>query len=255
MAVDPTGAVYVSGSSNGQASLVKIDPAGTPPVIINSFGIESAIQPPSAFSPFYVAPGELITIVGQNLGPSATVMAKLDSTGQLPFVVGATSVSFGNYSAPIISIQDDLIVCFAPFEIRFYKDIRQGGWTNFELRAGRCFTQRTLRLGDRQSRWKRQLGEPSGAARFGADPVCHRTWPHFSAQPGWRRQRAASTRAGAGVTVYFNDNQIQPQFAAAADGLIAGITQVNIQIPVGTYASNMALQRERTRWRKSTLSK
>ena len=42
-----------------------------------------------------------------------------------------------------------------------------------------------------------------------------------------------------GVSAYINSNQVQPQFAAAADGLIAGITQVNLQIPVETYSSNI----------------
>jgi uncharacterized protein (TIGR03437 family) len=42
----------------------------------------------------------------------------------------------------------------------------------------------------------------------------------------------------AGVTAYFNNNPVQPQFAAAAAGLVAGITQVNLQVPVATYSAN-----------------
>ena len=64
-----------------------------------------------------IAPGELISITGQHLGPRTTVMAQLDATGRLPFQVGATSVAFDGYIAPLISVQDNLIVCFAPFEI------------------------------------------------------------------------------------------------------------------------------------------
>ena len=40
------------------------------------------------------------------------------------------------------------------------------------------------------------------------------------------------------VTVDINGNRVQPQFAGAADGMIAGLTQVNVQIPVATYLSN-----------------
>jgi uncharacterized protein (TIGR03437 family) len=43
------------------------------------------------------------------------------------------------------------------------------------------------------------------------------------------------------ISVYINDNNpVVPQFVAAADGLVAGITQINVQIPVATYSSNVA---------------
>jgi hypothetical protein len=37
---------------------------------------------------------------------------------------------------------------------------------------------------------------------------------------------------------YIDTSQVQPQFVAAADGLVAGITQVNMQVPVASYSSN-----------------
>jgi uncharacterized protein (TIGR03437 family) len=40
------------------------------------------------------------------------------------------------------------------------------------------------------------------------------------------------------VTAYIDGNPVQPQFAGAAQGLVAGITQVNLQIPVASYSSN-----------------
>ena len=40
------------------------------------------------------------------------------------------------------------------------------------------------------------------------------------------------------ITIYMNENQLQPQYVSSADGLVAGITQVNLQIPVGTYPSS-----------------
>jgi uncharacterized protein (TIGR03437 family) len=40
------------------------------------------------------------------------------------------------------------------------------------------------------------------------------------------------------VTTWVGVQQVQPQFVAAADGLIAGITQINLQIPVAAYSSD-----------------
>jgi uncharacterized protein (TIGR03437 family) len=41
------------------------------------------------------------------------------------------------------------------------------------------------------------------------------------------------------VFAYIDSNLVQPQFVAAAYGLVAGITQVNVRVPVATYASNL----------------
>jgi uncharacterized protein (TIGR03437 family) len=40
------------------------------------------------------------------------------------------------------------------------------------------------------------------------------------------------------VMPYLDSNPVLAQFVAAAAGLVAGITQVNLQIPVATYSSN-----------------
>jgi uncharacterized protein (TIGR03437 family) len=40
------------------------------------------------------------------------------------------------------------------------------------------------------------------------------------------------------VSASIGTNQVQPQFVAAAAGLVAGITQVNLPIPVAPYGSN-----------------
>ncbi len=239
LAVDPSGAVYLSGSSNGQASLVKIDPTGTPPVIISSIGMDSTIQPPSAYIPFYVAPGELINIVGQNLGPSSTVMAKLDSTGQLPFVVGSTSVSFGDYSAPIVSIQDNLIVCVTPFEISGSTKIsvKVDGQTSNSVQVGVFPSAPYILTIVNQDGSINSANHPAPQGSVLMIYVTGLGLTSPLSQDGSVSAPPLPVPA-AGVSVYLNENPVQPQFLAAADGLIAGITQVNVQIPVGTYSSN-----------------
>jgi uncharacterized protein (TIGR03437 family) len=43
----------------------------------------------------------------------------------------------------------------------------------------------------------------------------------------------------ASISASINGSQVQPEFVAAAAGLVAGITQINVQIPVATYSSNI----------------
>jgi uncharacterized protein (TIGR03437 family) len=243
----PKGAIYVSGTRQyssslpaNPASLAKIDPAGTPPVIINAIGSASSAAADSlAFSP-EIAPGELISIAGQRLGPSTTVMAQLDATGRLPFLVGATSVSFDGYIAPLISVQDGLIVCFAPFEITRSTEVtvtvdgqksnpvRIGVWDSAPYFLAIVNQDGTMNSADHPAPqgsvvtlYVTGLGLTSPLSQDGS----------VSAPP--------LPVPVASISVSINGNQVQPQFVAAAAGLVAGITQINVQIPVATYPSNI----------------
>jgi uncharacterized protein (TIGR03437 family) len=235
LAVDPTGAIYVSGSSGSKASLVKIDPTATPPVTISSIGPASAS---SASSP-YLAPGELINIVGQHLGPSTTVMAQLDATGQLPFLVGATSVSFGNYLAPLISVQDGLIVCFTPFEI--------GGPTEVTVTVDGQKSNSVLVGVSPSAPYVLAIVNQDGKTNSASHPAPQGSVVTFYltglgltsplSQDGSISMPPLPVPA-ASVSADINGNQVQPQYVGAAYGLAAGITQVNVQIPVATYPAN-----------------
>ncbi len=254
LAQDPSGEIYVSGSGlpvsgppknavgSSSVFLAKIDPAGTPAIVIDAIGVSATYQIVSNPTNVYastVAPGELIGITGQHLGPSMTAMAQLDSTGHLPYVVDATSVSFNGYLAPLISVQDGLIVCFAPFEIN--------GPTNVTVTVD---------------------GQSSTPVRVAVQP----TAPYILSiinQDGSMNSAAHPAPQGSVVTFYItglgltsplsqdgsisapplpmplmqvsghiDGNPVTPQFVAAADGLVAGITQVNMQIPVANYSSN-----------------
>jgi len=253
LAIDPSGSIYVSGTaqyatsvhknggygSGNTAELIKIDPASAPPVIINAIGPTAS---PVAIPPVFnlgIAPGELLGIVGQHLGPSATVMAQLDSTGRLPFQVDSTSVAFDGYIAPLISVQDGLIVAFAPFEISGSTEV-------------------TVTVDGQKSNSVRVAVEPSapyflaivnqdGTANSASHPAPQGSVVTFYvtglgltsplSQDG-SVNAAPLPVPVAPITIYMNEKQVQPQYVASADGLVAGITQVNVPIPVGTYASN-----------------
>jgi uncharacterized protein (TIGR03437 family) len=239
LAMDPSGTIYVSGTSGSKASLVKIDPAGTPPVIINSIEMNSTLQAPSPFIPFQIAPGELINIVGQNLGPANTVMAQLDATGHLPYLVGATSVSFGEYSAPLISVQDNLIVCFSPFEV--------SGSTQVTVKVDGQSSNSVLVSVVTSAPYVLEIVNQDGSINSANHPAPQGSVVTFYvtglgitsplSQDGSVSAPPLPVPV-ATVNVDINGNQLQPQFAGAADGMIAGLTQVNVQIPVATYSSN-----------------
>jgi uncharacterized protein (TIGR03437 family) len=257
LAMDPSGSIYVSGTtqvsgglkkntgfgSGNIASLVKIDPAATPPVVINSIGVSTTNKavPGSSVSSIFpqIAPGELIDITGQHLGSSETLNAKLDSTGRLPFQLGATSVYFDGYLAPLISIQDGLIVCFAPFEITSKSEVTVivDGQRSNMVRVGVAASAPTILT----------IVNPDGTVNSAAHPAPAGSVITFYVTglgvtfPLSQDGSVSAPPLPVPVTpvmVYLDGMQITPQFAAAADGLVAGITQVNVQLPASGLPAN-----------------
>ena len=252
IAQDPGGAIYVSGSGlaassppknvpfTNDASLTKINPNSSPQVIIDFVGPSAPNQKVNTpVNPYasYVAPGELIAITGQNLGPSDTVMAKLDQTGHLPFVVSGTSVSFNDLSAPLISVQDSLIVCFVPFEV--------SGITNIMVTAN-----------GQQSAPVRAVAPPT--APYILTIVNQDGTVNSSSHPAPQGSIVAIYVTGLGITTPLSQdgsvsypplpvpaapivadvgqNPVQPAAVTAAYGLVAGITQINLPIPKADYS-------------------
>lgn len=244
LARDLNDAIYVSGT-NGlnsanppSALLIKIDPSGTPPVIINSIGPESAASSLPLLNSF-IAPGELISIGGQHLGPSDTVMAKLDATGRLPFQVGATSVAFDGYIAPLISVQDNLIVCFAPFEITGSAEVTVtvDGQHSNSVRVGVQPSSGNILVIVNQDGTVNSADHPAPKGSVLTIYVTGLGLTSPLSQDGSVSAPPLPVPV-VPVTVTIDGHSVQPQFAAAADGLVAGITQVNVQIPVTTYSLN-----------------
>ena len=251
LAQDPSGAIYVSGSGIGissppknapsttDASLTKIDPNGTAAIIIDSVGPSATNQtvnnPINPFETF--APGELIQITGQNLGPSSTVIAQLDQTGQLPFAVSGTRVMFNDYFAPIISVQDSLIVCFVPFEISGMTNVTVtvNGQQSAPVRAAAVATAPYILIIVNQDG---TVNSPSHPAPQGSTVVTYVTGLGITtplSQDGSVSYPPLAAPA-ASVSVSIGGNPVQPSAILAADGLVAGITQVNVTIPAGDYS-------------------
>ena len=232
LAVGPAG-IYQAGSSGSSLEVARIDPLMSPAVHIDSITPMSGFTPDVAtrFAPG-VAPGQLIEIKGRSLGPPAKVNAELDAVGRLPFVLGSTFVSFGNIPAPLISVQSESIVCFAPFEV--------GATTQISVTSN---GQKSNTV---------QVGVPASSPQVlnivNADGTLNSA--DHPAKPG---STIAIYVSGLGQTnplsvdglvstaplavplatvrVFLQGTQLLPANVSAAAGLVAGISQVNVPLP------------------------
>jgi len=64
-----------------------------------------------------VAPGEIITIFGSGLGPTGVVTFQLDSSGHFPTILAGTQVLFDGVAAPLLFVQAGQIGAIVPYEV------------------------------------------------------------------------------------------------------------------------------------------
>ena len=110
-----------NGKSGGDPNTVYFL-AGVPNGSSAPRGILGSIAPPAAISAIYngaggqstaVAPGEIVSIIGQTVGASPAVSVTIPASGTLGTTLAATSVTFNGLSAPILyssSVQTSVIV-------------------------------------------------------------------------------------------------------------------------------------------------
>lgn len=106
-AMDSSGSVYFAGGT----LIEKQDFSQDPPMAA------TCILGTTEYWSDAVAPGEIISIYGRNIGPAKGVVGVLDSTQRLPFTLGGVSVTFNGALAPLLYAQAGQINAIVPFEV------------------------------------------------------------------------------------------------------------------------------------------
>jgi uncharacterized protein (TIGR03437 family) len=179
----------------------------------------------------------LIAITGQHLGPAATINAQLDATGRLPFVLGSTTVQFNGAVAPLLSVQDGLIVCVAPFEISGITELT----VNVDGQSSQSLRVQVSQTVPYVLSLTNQDGTPNGPnhpAPQGSVVTLYMTGLGVTtplSQDG--TVNAAPLPAPVvPLSASINGTTVPIQFGGAAYGLLAGIAQVNVYVPVAKYS-------------------
>jgi uncharacterized protein (TIGR03437 family) len=120
LALDSSGLAYVAGAtvanyaSGAQSAYVaKIDPTPTPVAINSIESPDPAVTPSASIG---IAPGEVLQILGNNLGP-ATATPGVIQSGVLETTVAGVGVTFDGVAAPLLSVSAQQIEVMAPFEL------------------------------------------------------------------------------------------------------------------------------------------
>ena len=129
LAIDPTqrGVLYAATvtaglfkTTNGGASWQGTGQRFEPLPLITAAGIVGAAD----FMGGGVAPGEIVSIFGQDMGPSDGVIPGFDpETGRLPASVEGVGVFFGGTPAPLFFVRGDQINAQVPYEVAGFDQV------------------------------------------------------------------------------------------------------------------------------------
>lgn len=183
-----------------------------------------------------VAPGEVVSIFGEGLGPVAGVSSSFDAAGKLPVSLAGVSVSFNGVAAPLYFAQAGQVNAQAPYEI-----------------AGQAFADVAVSYNGLTSATERVLLAPShpgvfprlfnqdGTVNSPANPAAPRSVVVlFATGQGVTRPASQTGKVAAApypepaepVVLRIGGRPAELLFAGQAPGT-AGVIQINARLPEG----------------------
>jgi uncharacterized protein (TIGR03437 family) len=250
LAVDPTGLLHVA----GPAGIVStVPPSGTPAMRI--FGIANA-----AYGPVLgrIVAAEVISIYGPHIGPTTPAWATADSSGLLPTSLAGVQVLFNGVAIPLLYVSDSQINAVAPQSATpnslMTVRIVSNGVTSPDFQAVAIAAEpEVFRNADGNAAALNQDGTLNSAANPAKAGSIVSIWATGTGSIYPRpRDGQISTAAQdyyccqVAMSPDYSLGPIPPPapvvyYAGAAPGMVAGVVQINFQIPApyihnpGTY--------------------
>jgi uncharacterized protein (TIGR03437 family) len=212
-------------------------------------GIETVVNAAS-FTNSAVAPGELIAIYGNVIGPSAPAGLALDPSGKVATSLGGITVSFDGNLAPLLYASSGQINAIVPFEIAGQSTTAM----SVSAPGGATFTV-TLPVSTAAPAIFMISASGQGAilnsdlsVNSAGNPAARGTSISiYATGTGLLNPMVADGTIVAGanlpssaspVTVTIGDQAATVGYQGAAPGLAAGVMQINAQVPTGVTPGN-----------------
>jgi len=251
VAVDAAGNVFVADAAN--AVVRELIPIPFSVGAVANAASSQAFGPPIAGSgnaALPVSPGEIVVLFGSGLGPS-TLTVNTPSKTSFGTQVAGTSVSFNGTPAPIIYTSSSLVAAIVPYSVYGQTSVPVtvtfNGKTSatttvpVALTAPGCFTADTSGTGQAAAvNSDGSLNSAANAALVG-DFVTLYCTGEGQTTPGGVDGKLANAAPYPAPLQYVNAtvNGVPASvlYAGAAPTLVAGVIQINLQIPTGIPAS------------------
>jgi uncharacterized protein (TIGR03437 family) len=239
IAVDSTGRVYVADTFDNRIR-----------VLIPSLSI-GAVTNAASNLPGAISPGEIVVLYGSGIGPAQLVKATPGSDGSYGTQLANTSVSFNGIAAPMIyawATQTAAIVPYgitgttAQVTIAYQGQTRAAFSVSIASSAPGIFTSDSTGQGPAAAINQDGITVNTAATptKIG-DIISLYATGEGQTTPGGVDGKPASVpypKPNLPVTVTVGGQDAPVKYAGGAPGMVAGLMQVNVQIPAGIQTGN-----------------
>ena len=252
--------------ANGNPALLSVrfgEPGWTAPACLTPMVLNGATLTAGDGT---VSPGEVVSLVGNGIGPSTGVVYQPGVQGQAPRTLGGVQVLFNGIQAPIIYAQSNQVNAIVPVEL--------SGQTSttvtlqYQNSTLGPFTQQLAVFAPGIFRW--QPGVSTQAAALNQDGSINGpthpaavgsivslwgtglgplTTPCSDGNPNVN----AAVNLAPGYSTLINTPDTKIWYSGGAPQLLCGVMQINLQIPAGTPSGNFLLIPEAVFQTSSTL--
>lgn len=196
-----------------------------------------------------LAPGEMITIFGSNLGPTQLVGLQLNASGLVADTLAATQVFFDALAAPLVYARSDQVSAIVPYEITGQKNTRvmlqHNGQTSATVTIPVAASVPGLFTTDASGKGPGVVLNQDFSVNSAANPapqgsivLLYGTGEGQTNPPGLDGTLAGETlpKPVLPVAVTIDGQDAEVLYAGAAPGLVAGVLQVNVRLPGGIHS-------------------
>ena len=223
--------------------------------VSNPLPVVTAVLNAASFASGPVAPGEIVSIFGTQIGPTNAATLTLNSSGKVSTSLGGVTVSFSGYLAPLIYVSSTQINAIVPYELSGNK----GPFVEVTF-AGQKSNEPSLQLTTSAPGLFTMNGSGSGPgailnadgsvntqynpATAGSIVVIYMTGEGLTTPAGVTGGVTAVNVSGTGpltpapqlaVSVMIGGQPAQLDFAGEAPYMVAGVLQVNATVPATAH--------------------
>jgi uncharacterized protein (TIGR03437 family) len=192
-----------------------------------------------------VAPGEIVVLFGDSIGPASLLVGQADSGGNLPTLLGGVRVLFDGAPAPLVYVSANQVSAVAPYAlagktsttVRLEKDGAPGAGLSISVgpTAPALLTSNSSGKGQAAALNENgTINSTSLPAAPGSVVVLYATGAGALAEavPDGRIMGSRLVAPAAPVFVRVGKLPAEVLYAGSAPGLVNGVLQVNARLPV-----------------------
>jgi uncharacterized protein (TIGR03437 family) len=256
IALDSAGNVFVADCGNNRIRIL------TPAALTPQTPTITSMVNAASYNSGPISPGEMVTIFGTGIGPATAAYATVDpATGKLATTVGGVQVLFSGVPAPMIYASSTQVSAVAPYEMASFANpsvrIEYAGQTSnadqvtLAVTAPGLFAQNASGGGPGAIlNQDNSLNGPAHPAAKGSIVQVYLTGEGQTSPAGVTGAITTATLPPPQVTpepmqliqVSIGGQQALWTYIGEAPGMVAGVMQLNVQIPAGVPSGPLSIQ-------------